>query len=304
MNDSGRQRVVRRLFITGASGYVGRRLLARLKPSHFESGVALLRGRDAGLSRLLERRGFETIHGDLLDPASYRDALAGCETVVHLAARTGKARSRHHFRVNSEGTRALTETCVDVGVPRIVHVSTIAAKFANQRRYFYAQSKRQAEITVAASGLDYSILRPTMVFGPGAPVLEGLSRLARLPMAPVFGDGKTNVQPVFVDDLADCLIDVAGDDELGAQTIEIGGPDVVAIEDLLSRLRPARRRVHIPLPLSYALLAPLEAIALEALPITCSQLATFANDGTAAPSVFMQNRAAQMTSLDEMLHAR
>ena len=301
MNDSGRQRAVRRLFITGASGYVGSRLLDRLEKSHVESGVVLLRGHDGGVAGLVERLGFEMIHGDLLAPSSYSDALATCETVVHLAALTGKARSRHHFRVNSEGTRALCDACVDVGVGRIVHISTIAAKFPHQRRYFYAQSKRRAELIVAASGLDYSIVRPTMVFGPGAPVLRGLSRLARLPMAPVFGDGRARVQPVFVDDLADCLIDIASRDQLGAETIEIGGPEVIEIKDLLARIRPARRRVHIPLRLAHALLAPLEAIALEILPITCGQLATFANDGTAAPSAFMQGRAGQMTGIDGML---
>ena len=109
--------------------------------------------------------------------ATYAAALAGCDTVVHLAAVTGKSRPETYFQVNREGTRALIGECKHAGTKRLLYISTIAAKFTNQHRYYYAQSKRQAEEAVSRGGLtlydcaayDGAGQRVTRTGGPGAP---------------------------------------------------------------------------------------------------------------------------------------
>src|SRR5882672_471847 len=177
-----------KVFLTGATGFLGRHVRRQLE-----------RGEGLAVAELSRARG-----ADLLVPASYERELAGADIVLHLAAATGRAAPADHFRVNVEGTRILLEQSRRHGARRFVFVSSIAAKFPDIRRYPYARAKLEAEALVAGGGIEYSIIRPTIIAGPGAPVLAGLRRLAMLPIVPVFGTGRVRVQPIFVDDLADC----------------------------------------------------------------------------------------------------
>src|SRR5260221_5616728 len=169
-----------RLFVTGGSGFVGSRLLAALS-GRGHSIVALdrsgsLRGRWG------ESSGVEVVAGSLLDPQSYRVALAASDTVLHLAASTGRASREEHFRVNAQGTEILVDECRRAGVPRMLFVSSIATAFPDTTHYDYAQSKRRAEDAVRGSGLQVAILRPTMILGRGSPILAALETLALLPI--------------------------------------------------------------------------------------------------------------------------
>src|SRR4029077_17545116 len=142
------------------------------------------------------------------DLETYEQKMSGTEAIVHLAAVTGKDRRAQYFDVNAECTRALTEMSRRLGISRFLYVSSIAARFPDKNHYYYAQSKEQAEEIVRKSGLRYTIVRPTIVLGQGAQVWEGLSRLARFPVIPIFGDGRTLIQRIWVDDLADFIIDL------------------------------------------------------------------------------------------------
>ncbi len=292
------------LFITGAGGFLGRRLTAMLPSETHARAVCLVRSEPPGPAR----EGVEYVRGDLLQPASYAEWLTPAITVIHLAAVTGKARPADYWRGNVEATRRLLETCRSRGVRRFLFVSSIAAGFPRQEYYPYAQSKKAAEELVLAGGLDALIVRPAMIFGPGAPVLAGLARLASLPVIPVFGDGTVRVQPVDVEDLARSLLRLAGEPVFGGRTIELGGPDVVAIEDLLVSIHRRRtgrppRVVHLPLRGWLPLLAAMEKLLLPVLPLTAGQLASFRNDGIAAPNeVWLEARPA-MKTLEEMLES-
>jgi uncharacterized protein YbjT (DUF2867 family) len=191
-------------------------------------------------------------------------------------------------------------------VKQFLYISTIAAKFDNQYRYFYAQSKRQAEEVVAASGLAYTIVRPTMVLGPGSPVYEGLSRLAGLPLIPVFGNGRALVQPVSVDDLAAALAAMLADPAFAGRTVEIGGPEILTIESLLLKIRSTRsagqaRILHLPAGLMAGCVGLLERVLLPVLPFTAGQIASFVNDGTVEPDARVAGWQAGMQSVDRML---
>src|SRR6266545_1445999 len=206
------------LFITGGTGYVGARLVEALAP---RSMRCLVRNVPAQT-----RRGIEFIRGDITETASYASALRGCDTVVHLAAITGKAPRAEYFRVNTEGTRRLVEETKRAGIKRFLHVSTIAVKFQDISRYPYAQSKREAENIVRESRLDYAIVRPTMIFGPGAPVFAGLAKIAAAPVMPVFGDGRTPVQPVWIGDVVSEIQQLLEGGAFGNRMVELGGADV------------------------------------------------------------------------------
>jgi nucleoside-diphosphate-sugar epimerase len=289
------------LFVTGGGGYIGCRLLASLDPARFSKIVCLTRSAAAGLPPHVN-----AIQADLLDAGTYAEALRGCDAVLHLAATTGKSRPEEYFRVNREGTRCLIQACRRAGVERFIHISTIAAKFRDQRRYYYAQSKLQAEELVRSSGLRYSIVRPTMVMGKGSPVLEGLSRMAAAPILPVFGSGRAQVQPVSVEDLVACLGEVLARGTFDGRTVEIGGPQVLSMEELLVKIRRAKGKgagpvLHLPAGLIAASVGLLEKVLLPVLPFTAGQIASFVNDGTAAPDPQVREWQARMQSVEAML---
>jgi NADH dehydrogenase len=293
------------VFVSGAGGYVGRALLPAAA-GRLQRIVALSRSPDRLPDELRALPNVTWVAGDLLEPESWATTLAGCSHVVHLAATTGKATPDVYRRTNVEGTRVLLERAKDAGVQGFLHVSTIATTFRDQRRYFYAHSKVAAEELVRQSGLPHAIVRPTIVLGRDSPVLAGLVKLATAPIVPVFGKGDVRVQPVAVEDLSACLLELLAGERFGGEEIDIGGPDVVSIEELLlriaGRLREGRvRTLHLPLGFVRSCLALVEPLLLPLLPLTCGQLATFANDGVAAHSDFIAARSTPMRGLDDVL---
>jgi nucleoside-diphosphate-sugar epimerase len=288
------------VFVTGASGFLGSRLVTLLARSG-RRVVCMGRSTPPG-----QGPGIECIAGDLLDGATYRKALGGCAAVVHLAAATGKHPPAEYFRVNRDGTGTLVDEAQQAGVRRLLFISTIAVKFADLSRYYYAQSKRQAEEIVAGSGLDWTTIRPTMIFGNGSAVFEGLRRLASLPVLPVFGSGRALVQPVFVDDLSVAIAAILDEPASYGRTIEIGGPEVLTIEELLLRIRHSAgisnsRRIHLPAGLMATCLGLVEPILRPLLPVTAGQLASFTNDGTASTGLPAGSGRHGMRDIEAML---
>src|SRR5262249_52225695 len=146
-------------------------------------------------------RGLDFVVGDLCDAETYRLSLEGVDTVIHLAALTGKAVPSDYERTNVAGTKSLLWACKEAGVGRFVHASTIATSYPDQRYYPYAQSKARAEALVRVSGIPHIIIRPTVVIGSGSPIWRTLSSIAKLPVVPLPNGGRAQLQPIEVDDL-------------------------------------------------------------------------------------------------------
>ena len=251
----------------------------------------------------------QIVRGDLLEPRTYRPALASSTVVVHLAATTGRASKSQHFRVNTHGTEMLLHECESAGVRKFLFVSSIAAGFPDRRDYHYAEAKVRAEDAVRRSNIPFAILRPTMILGPGSAVLAGLERLALLPVVPVFGDGRTIVQPLHVDDIVRAIIDVVEQDKFENATYEIGGPQLLPIEELLQRIREARsgsrgRVIHIPTGLLRGPLRVAEKVGLTGLlPVTAGQLSSFRFPGVATANWLQNTLSPRLRGLPDMLAA-
>ena len=269
--------------LTGAGGFVGRRLLAELHPDRHPDVRCLIR-EPARLAASLPAPGWRAVPGSLADERALASLLAGAETVVHLAATTGKARPAEYTATNVEGTRRLVAAARAAGVRRIIALSSVAAGFADQRHYPYATSKRAMEQVLAEGGVPALIFRPTMILGDGSPVLKGLRTLAAAPAGVCFGPGRLPVQPVHVDDVAETLAGaLALPDSTG--TVGLGGPEVLPFLDLLRAIRTRVRGqpgpfLHVPLGPVRAALALAEPLLFPVLPLTAGQLASFANPGT------------------------
>jgi NADH dehydrogenase len=289
------------VFVTGGTGFVGRRLLKAIPA--LDRPVFVL-ARRAHTARPADP-GMTIVAGDLLRPESYRHALPSCDTVLHLAAVTGAASAAEHERVNAEGTQVLLEECRRAGVEKVLFVSSVAASFPDKTGYYYALAKVRAEDAVRRSGLRFLIVRPTMILGPGAPILAALAKLAILPVAVLPGNGRVRVQPIHVDDVVSCLVAAVQLDAFDSETLTIAGRETMTIEDLMRRIRRAYRGspgplTHLPLPLLRIPLRVAETIGLGGLlPLTAGQLASFRFDGIGAANRLQKDTT--LGGIDQMI---
>jgi len=288
------------IFVTGASGFVGRHLLPCL--AGYERVFCLSRKPP----QISPHKNAEWILGDLSDAALLATALRGVDAVVHLAALTGKAKAAEYESVNVAGTRALVEAARTAGVPRFLHVSSVAVKFPDKSGYPYGQSKEAAEAVVRAGGVPYTIVRPAIILGAGSPVWKGVAPMLKLPVMPVFGDGRTPIQPIHVADLADFLCEILARNLFDGSLREFGGPEVLAFEELLQRAREKRtgKRApvfHVPLRPLVALLSAMEPLLFPVLPITVGQLSSFRYSGVMDANPLWNERQAQLKPVRDML---
>ena len=295
---------MRSLFITGGTGVIGRRVLQRLAQSGLRDVVCLRRSEPASSSAVAPAVRF--VQGDLRNPEAYRRHLAGCDTVLHLAAATGVAPREESMAVNAEGTRALVREARKAGVRDFLLVSTIAVKYPNTDRYPYAASKQLAESAVRDSGLRHAIARPTIVIGPDAPIWRTLAGIAQRRVILLPGTGRVRVQPIHVDDLAAQLMDVVTRDFFDNQTYELGGRESATFEEFLRRVHRLCSGgepsvIHLPLGPILATLAVLEPAFGRALPITSGQFSAFRYDSTADPDRALPNGSSRGLGLDDMI---
>jgi nucleoside-diphosphate-sugar epimerase len=296
-----------RVFLTGGSGFLGSRVCIALRARGYSVVLLDRSGTAAKTLQTANRKGIEIVSADLLQGEKYRDALATADVVLHLAALTGRASKREHFRVNAIGTQTLLKQCRYTGVRRILFASTIATKFPNKDCYYYAQAKAYAEEAVRTAGLAFTIIRPTIILGQGSPILSALDALASLPVMPIFGNGKAMVQPIFVDDLAEFIMVVLEQDRFRAETLELGGPEALPIEELLQKIRQLRRGgsgrlIHVPIGLLVPALKAAESLGLaRLLPVSVGQLASFRYHGTIDSNGLYESRRATLRDVPQML---
>ena len=293
------------LFITGASGFIGSHLLSNIDTSMYENIYCLTRNKEA-ISEINRGANLQWIEGDLHHSQAYLPYLRTCNTVMHLAATTGKSAPETYFSVNANGTQALLKKCQEANIKNFFHVSTIAVKYKNNGRYHYAQSKEMAEIHVKNSGLNYVIVRPTIVIGQEAEGWKSLVTLASSSIVPLFNGGKVIIQPIYIDDLVSCLLSILYGKLFTNNIYELGGPERIRFSVFLKKIHDAYRNKqgwfpYIPLAPLVGILSIIETFHHSLLPINTGQLSVFMNDSTIdANDVFYRHRH-QMKSIDDML---
>lgn len=292
------------IFVTGATGFIGRPTVAALSLGGLRDIRCLVRNPGS----VAAAPGVVVVRGELEDPAPWASSLRGVDTVLHLAAKTGPGVESEFLRANVEGTRALLEASRAAGVRRFLFVSSIVTRYGERRAYHYAESKTRAERLVGDSGLSFRIVRPTMVLGQGAKVWRNLSALGGLPgpFIPVPGGGGIRVQPVWVDDVVSVLLDLVDEADGADRALDLGGPTVVSMADMLRRIHRAVRRrdasvIAVPIRPLIRLLAAFEAATGRVLPVSAGQFAAFVNDSIATPDPLVAARHASMLTLDAMI---
>jgi len=246
------------ILLTGATGLVGTALLRRLTADG-ESVRCLVRDpRRLGTERVR----VQIALGDLADPQSFRHALRGVRTVVHLAASIRDQPSGSIEELNGVATWRMVRAAERAGVEKFVFFSALQASTRSRARFFRA--KALAERAVAESSLQHAIFAPSIVYSPGDPWLRLLERMSLLPVMPIAGPGRSAFQPIWAEDVADCVVaelDGQGD---GRARYELAGPDTLTYDDIVELvLRSHGRRrplVHVPLSVVRSSLRAVEAL--------------------------------------------
>jgi NADH dehydrogenase len=277
------------VFVTGGIGFVGRAVVAALL-AHGHRVRCLVR--PGSRHRAAPEPGVEAVSGDVTQPAGLADAIRGADAVVHLVGiiREAPARGATFERLHRQATEHVVAAARRAGVRRFVHMSALGTRPGARSRYH--QTKWAAEEAVVAGGLDWTIFRPSVIFGPGDGFVTLLARLVRwLPVVPVVGDGQSRFQPVAVGDVAEGFARALERPAAVGRRFEVGGPRAYTFDELLDEVGAAlgRRRVpkvHHPVGLIAPVVSVLEG--LPFFPLTSDQLLMLAEDSTCDPAPFVE----------------
>jgi uncharacterized protein YbjT (DUF2867 family) len=232
------------ILLTGATGTVGSALLRRLTSDGRPVRALVRDGQRLGDQRVR----VQIALGDLADPPSFRNALRGVDTVVHLAASIRDQPRGSIEELNALATLRLVRAAERVGVERFVFFSALGATHHSRTRFFRA--KALAEEAVVESSIESTVFRPSIIYTPGDPWLTLLGRLSRLPAVPVSGSGDALYQPIWAEDVAEAVMSALANGTGGA--FELAGPEILSYDDIVRiSLRATRRRrrlLHVPLP--------------------------------------------------------
>lgn len=231
------------IFLTGATGLVGRQLVpALIRGGHT---VRCLVRSDLWAARL-QAQGCAVVLGDLLQPQPWESSLT--EIVIHLAS-LHKGPSSLIRRTNADGTLQLLRIAQESGVRKFLYLSTVTA--ANRPSWPYAHSIWLAEQAIQQSALAHTILRCSVIIGPGDPFLRGIIRTAQhWPVVPIIGSGRTKFQPVSVYDVVRCLLQIVSVGTYANRTLTVGGPEILSYEQMVNAvldvLHVKKRKIHLP----------------------------------------------------------
>jgi len=276
-----------RVFVTGGTGFVGREVIRALQ-AHGVLVRCLVRPGSEG-----DLRGFEAIDrvpGDVLVTKGIAESIQGCRAVIHLVGiiREHPASGVVFERLHTQATANMVAAAQEAGVHRYLQMSALGVR--REARSRYHRTKWEAEECVRRSGLDWTIFRPSVIYGRGDGSISVLAAMIRrLPVMPVLGAGRYRLQPVAVEQVAEGFARALERPATIGKTYEVGGPQSYAFTEILDQiglaLGKARvRKLHQPMALMRPLVRLLEPFPF--FPITSDQLIMLEENSVCDPSPF------------------
>lgn len=287
------------ILVTGGTGFVGSQVIKELLSASFKV-------------RCLARRPprgqppqYQFAAGDVTRISTVLAAITPeIEAVVHLVGILAEPRGSSYRAVHVEGTRNVVDACRGMGVQRLVHMSALGARRDAPSEYY--RTKWEAEEIVRASGLRYTIMRPSVIFGPGDRLTTLFASMARLsPVVPVPGGGRSIVQPVWVGDVAKAFAMALAREDALDKTLELGGPEALSFRELIDMAASAsagrrRMKASVPMPLMRLYALMLEAF-LPNPPVSREALRMLSEDNTTQSNALASFFGIRPTALSEAL---
>ena len=240
--------------VFGGAGFLGRCLVQRLVSEGSTVRVAVRHAdrarsalRSAGLDRV------SVFAADVRDQATVGAALAGADAVVDAVSAYVETGGVTFEAVHEQGANTLAREAVAAGVVRFVLVSGIGADPESGSPYIRARGRGERVVQQAFPAA--TIVRPSAMFGPGDALFGTVAHLARLlPVLPLIGGGRTRLQPVFVEDVAEAIARILADPGTAGQTYELAGPKVYTLRELfeITLSLMGIRRLLVPVPFAVA----------------------------------------------------
>lgn len=269
-----------KVLVTGGMGFVGREVVSLLA-AQGELPVLLARNPAAAAEVF---PGLAVCRGDILDPDALATAVRGVEAVIHLVgiiSETGRATFEN---VHTQGTRNVVAAARGGGARRFIHMSALGTRPSAVSRYH--QSKWEAEEAVRTSGLQSTIFRPSLIFGPRDHFVNLFARMMRWsPAVPVMGRAEARFQPVDVATVAAAFVRSLRTPSAVGQTFDLCGPDTLTMAEILGVIAQVtgRRRwfLKVPAPLAWlqaSLLEGLFAVVRKPPPLNRDQLVMLQED--------------------------
>ncbi len=263
------------ILVTGGAGFLGSRTTRRLV-ARGESVRVLVHSRERAEKRgRLDGLDVDLMEGDVTRPNTLNAAFSGVQAVVHTAAIAVEKGDLTYEKVNFEGTVNVVDGAQEAGVRRFVNICQLGAQA--DLPYRFLASKGRAQDYVAASGLEWTALRPSVLWGPEDEFANTFARLAPLTplIFPRIGGEDAKFQPVWVEDVVTFIVGALDDPDTFSEEYELAGPEVLTLGEIESRTLQAvgarRVMVSLPMPVMKAIVAVMEK-ALPAPPVTRSLL--------------------------------
>lgn len=288
-----------KIFITGATGFIGGEIVLGLLGKGHQVR-AMVRRPDR--ARGLLPSDVELVKGDITKAEGIYDALLGSDAIIHLVGIIFEKGENSFEDVHYQGTINMVTAAKQAKVRRFLHMSALGTRPDAQSSYH--RTKYRGEQCVIKSGLDYTIFRPSLVFGPRDKSINLFMKMIRLmPIFPIIGSGKGRTQPVCVSDVAKAFVSSIENRNTFGKIYELGGPEAVTYEELFDLIMEVigmkRKKIHIPVQLIRPMAAIYELLQIPV--ISRDQLIMLEEDNTCDNSTAARDLEIRFQGLKDYL---
>lgn len=279
-----------RVFLTGATGYVGQAVTHACLNHGHEVTILARPGSEHKLDLSdADTKRVTVVFGDVLDAASVKQGMRDHDAVIHLVGiiREFPARGITFDKLHMQATRHVTEAAQNLGIQRYVHMSALGARIGSLSGY--SHTKGLAEQIVRDSNLDWTIFRPSIIFGIHDAFVNMLADMIRkAPVIPVIGSGEYRLQPIALEQVAEAFAKSLLKPETIHETYDAGGPDAYSynqmIDEISSAIGKRKPKLHVPLVVMRPIIRLMERFSF--FPITRAQLYMLLEGNTCDPTKF------------------